>query len=281
VFDGTPPRKPSPRGNPQKNKRRPAHPPGRPRRCIQHLQSPIPGGCASQNLCGPRTHAGRPPSLRRQTTPRLPVETRLAAFTPPPGEGASLPPRSSRRERPVRAFVVASRPAPPGRANGAVTALPPCRPAPAGSYSPPAPSARHLKHPEDRPGTGGTTPGRRAPSQVSVRRLSAGHVARGNPRTGWRAACPHAGTVCAGPVPSRGRTISGGRIQKHPPTRPPGLFAVRPRVSGRISPASPCGPFEVELFAAPGLPGGPRAWSRPGPGCRQPGTPLAGTVERT
>lgn len=53
---------------------------------------------------------------------------------------------------------MASRPAPPGHANGARTALPARRPAPAGSYLPPAPSPRHLKHPETTPGTGGPPP---------------------------------------------------------------------------------------------------------------------------
>lgn len=39
----------------------------------------------------------------------------------------------------------------------------------------------------------------------------------------------------------------------------------------RHSPASPCGPFMVELFTAAGLTSGPRARSAPGSGCHQPG----------
>jgi hypothetical protein len=37
------------------------------------------------------------------------------------------------------------------------------------------------------------------------------------------------------------------------------------------SPASPCGPFMVELFTAAGFANGPRTWSRSGSGCHQPG----------
>src|SRR5262249_4521959 len=127
--------------------------------------------------------------------------------TPPPGGipfGRCLrPARGGPRalghrdgRSPVRAFVVASHPAPPRHANGVTTALPPRRPAPAGSYSPPAPIARRLKPPETSPGTGGTTAGRQATSQVSVERPSASHVARDEPRVRWCAAGSPADTVC-------------------------------------------------------------------------------------
>ena len=45
----------------------------------------------------------------------------------------------------------------------------------------------------------------------------------------------------------------------------------------RHSPASPCGPFMVELFTAVGFANGPRTWSRSGSGCHQPKAPHAGT----
>jgi hypothetical protein len=45
----------------------------------------------------------------------------------------------------------------------------------------------------------------------------------------------------------------------------------------RHSPASPCGPFMVELFTAAGFSRSPRTWSRSGSGCHQPKAPHAGT----
>ena len=47
----------------------------------------------------------------------------------------------------------------------------------------------------------------------------------------------------------------------------------------RYSPASPCGPFMVELFTAAGFSSGPRTWSRSGSGCHQPeGSPRRHTL---
>lgn len=175
-------------------KRRAPAPDPRPR-CIQWLRLPITGGCARPNL------------RRRSDTTRASAVRPPPGGTPPPGE---VPP--GRRSRPARGRASCPtchrdgknrpsglsswrlHPAPPGRANGAATALPPRRPAPAGSYSPPAPGARPLDHPETSPGTGGTTAGRRAPSQVSVERPSASHVAR---------------------VQTQGRAVCGGSPRRH------------------------------------------------------------------
>jgi hypothetical protein len=156
-----------------------AHRPRTPRTPrIQRLRLPVTGGCAGRTSGGARIQPERPPSARRQTAPHLPVDSRLAAAHAPPGEGHRAPQIIEMESLPVRAFVVASRWAPPQRANGETTALPPHRPAPAGSYLPPAPTARHLDHPETSPGTGGTTAGRRAASQVRIERPSVSHVAR-------------------------------------------------------------------------------------------------------
>ena len=47
----------------------------------------------------------------------------------------------------------------------------------------------------------------------------------------------------------------------------------------RHLPASPCGPFMVELFTAAGFSSGPRTWSRSGSGCHQPeGSPRRHTL---
>jgi hypothetical protein len=49
----------------------------------------------------------------------------------------------------------------------------------------------------------------------------------------------------------------------------------------RHSPASPCGPFMVELFTAAGFSNGPRARSTPGFGCHQPeGSPRRHTFNK-
>ncbi len=138
---------------------------------------PFTGGCANRNL------------WRTSDTPRASAVRSPPNDSPPPdgdlfGRRYALPreghpcPTIIETRITRQGFRRGSHPAPPGHANGASTALPPPRPAPAGSYLPPAPSPRHLNHPETTPGTGGTTPGRRAPSQVSVERPSASHVAR-------------------------------------------------------------------------------------------------------
>jgi hypothetical protein len=112
----------------------------------------------------------------------------------------------------------------------------------------------------------GDHPGRRSPSQVSRGLRPAGHVARGRYPSGPSPYVPgpRPGIVSAR-SPSRFR---GAEVRSASPTPRRRLFAVRHRLRPD-SPASPCGPFMVELFAAPGLAGGPRARSRPGPACRQ------------
>jgi hypothetical protein len=174
--------------------------------------------------------------------------------------------------KPVGPFVVArSRPRgrsplpePPGRANGLATALQRDRPAPnpAGSYSGHTPPLRDFKHPDDPvPGTGDHS-GPRSGSQVRDGRRAAVHVARGRYPSGLAPYVPGSrpGIVSAGPHLGYGAGDFGGQKAKAAPYPRRGLFAARHRLRRR-SPASPCGPLVVELFAVPGLPGDPRAWS--------------------
>ena len=92
----------------------------------------------------------------------------------------------------------------------------------------------------------GDQPGSHSPSRVS-RRLRAGtHVAIGLLRgTVRRPFASSEATVFAHGI----RVISGVRKEKHPPTHRRQSFAVRHRLS-QHSPASPRGPFVVELFTA-------------------------------
>ena len=69
---------------------------------------------------------------------------------------------------------------------------------------------------------------------------------------------------------SRRRTISGARTQKPPLTRKRWVFAIWHRLSFHL-PASPCGPFMVELFTAGDLRPTP-SQSRPGSACHQVGS---------
>ena len=150
----------------------------------------------------------------------------------------------------------------------------------AGSYSGHTPPLRGFKHPDDLvPGTGNRS-GPRSGSQVSDGRpppvTSLEGVTPRVPRRMSRLPPGHSFRR-----PHDGPAISGARRQKLPLT----LGADCSRfgtVSGRHSPASPCGPLVVELFAVPGLSrGSPGLVHGPVPPVARSGAPHAGRVERT
>ena len=227
--------------------------------------------------------------------------TPVTAITPRQGNARRVghpgPTAAARRRRerdvPVSPFVVArSRPLRGGHRGRyhrhARTASPlPCsatdRSRIAGSYSGHTPPLRGFKHPDDHvPGTGNRS-GPRSGSQVRDGRRAAVHVARGRYPSDLAPYVPGSrpGIVSTGPNCTDGSGDFGGQKAKAAPYPRRGSFAVRHRLRRR-SPASPCGPLVVQLFAVPGLSGDPRAWStarsRPSPGRELP-TPAR--VERT
>lgn len=137
------------------------------------------------------------------------------------------------------------------------TALQRTRPAPAGSYSSHTPRPGRLNHVVDRHAPGTTSPGCPGPSPISDVLPPASHVARRCYPSGHTPYVPPSRTAIVSAIISiaispreRRRWGYPGRV----------LFAVRPRLSPE-SLASPAGPLMVELFAAPGFAGGPRAVS--------------------
>lgn len=127
-----------------------------------------------------------------------------------------------------------------------------------------------------RPWHRGTTPGGHRGSQVSKRSHQHGHVARERKLPGGS---PYVQGSRPGIVSPDVSGISGDRNQKPPLTRQRPLFAVRRRLRAD-SPASPCGPFMVELFAAGCFPRTP-GWSGPVAPLTERELPTPARVERT
>ena len=256
------------------------HPPGPPRRCIQQLRLPITGGCAGRTFGGPRIQPERPPSARRQTASHLPVESRSAAAYAPPREGPRAP-ESSRwkiaRQGFRRGFAPGTTRA-RQRRDDCLAAPPP------GSRRlllAPRSQSSAFGSPGDRPGTGGTTAGRRAPSQVSVERPSASHVARDEPRIRWCAAGSPAGTVCGRAVNTplgrfRGAEYRSAPLPVHQISSHFGLASL-----GGTDRQALAGLSWLSFSRSPDLPEIPGPGHGPVPSVARSGAPHAGAVERT
>lgn len=123
----------------------------------------------------------------------------------------------------------------------------------------------------------GHDPGIYRASQISVWCQSNGHVARaqGAP-SAWKYVRLFPASAVA--FPHLRRVFRGQNLQA--PSYPlPARFAIRHRLHRNVL-ASPCGPFIVELFAAPDLPRTPRRVTAPTDPCRQVQAPYARQVVR-
>lgn len=161
--------------------------------------------------------------------------------------------------------------APPAIANESATALQPPRRhvrdaslllrshSPTAAFEAPRRSLRGTGH----------HPGSRSGSRISVVCRFDGHVAREIPlRFGVGCAYSRTRTVCATRCNHLHRVaISAGRSKKRPLTHRRRLFAVRHRLRQSL-PASPCGPFMVELFAVEFFARSPNPIARSGRACR-------------
>lgn len=164
----------------------------------------------------------------------------------------------------------------------------PCReprfttlPAPARSaanfYLGHTPRLLRLKYTGDQPVRRGTNPGGKSPSCVSHRLRRTNHVAI---PSYWEGSSRHARRFRAAIVSrSHGCGFQGTERGSIPLPVREKSFAAWQRLSSD-SPASPRGPFMVELFIAAAFFGSHRA-GQPGLACRQARTPHAGQVERS
>ena len=223
----------------------------------------------------PRSSGGHPTMLGRPHSPPRRRRGRTsrqrgspsAACLPARGSASAMtssPPRRASAETDKNPSALSSSPRhrePLRHANGGATALPRPRPASlAGCYSGPTPPLRCFEHPGDLSRAPATRPATAAVPRLVM--ISAQPVTSlegrdpSGPSPYVRAFRP--GIVSADLT--TWPTISGARRQKRPLTPRRRTFAVRHRLRLH-SPASPCGPFVVELFASRGFAPGTRARS--------------------